>query len=96
MYASLNEDFLNKTKIKAKKDSIDDFGDDGKDNLLYADLAEKIIDTDITEDSISITVETDLGNFSLDIPLTSGNWEILLTLIIRRMNKIKTMMEALK
>jgi hypothetical protein len=96
MYTSLNEDFLNKTKAKAKEDSVAEYGDDGKDKLLYADLADKVIDMEITEDSINIGFETDLGYFSVDIPLTAENWETLLTLMIKRMNKIKTMMEALK
>lgn len=68
MYTSLNEDFLNKTKAKAKEDAIAEFGDDGKDELLYAELAEKVIDIEITDDVLTATVETSLGSFNIDIP----------------------------
>jgi len=97
MYVRLNEKFLEKTKEEAKETAISQMGDeDGKDNLLWEDTVGKIEIEEITDEYICVSIDSKLGYFSVDIPLTSDVLEDLLGVVIKKMNKIKTMLESLR
>jgi len=96
MYVNLNEKFLERTKKKAKEKSISESGDDGKDNLMYEEINENIVIDEITDEHILVSIDSDLGYISFEIPLTADVLEDLLGMVIKKMNKIKTLIESLK
>lgn len=97
MYVNLNEQFLEKSKKEAKEVAIAQFGEEGKDNLLYEDTAEDVLqELEIGDAKITVGIENELGYFSFDIPLDTDALEQLLTVVIKRMNKIKTLLESVK
>lgn len=98
MYVNLNEQFLEKTKEKARKESIESVGEEeGKHNLMYPETKEdEIHSLEIEDNQITIDIENELGYFSFTIPLDADTLEQLLTVVIKRMNKIKTLLESVK
>lgn len=96
MYANLDEKFLRKTTEKAREESVASIGDDGKDDLMYPDLNDKIEEFNIAENEIELSVSNELGFFSIRIPLDSDDLEQMLSIVIKKMNKIKTMLESMK
>ncbi|MHA1852526.1 MAG: hypothetical protein ACTSUF_03355 [Candidatus Heimdallarchaeaceae archaeon] len=96
MYVNLDKEFIERTKLKANKEAISEMGEDGKNCLLYAELQEKIESIEITENEIIIDVDTELGYFSLSIPIDTEFLEQLLSVVVKKMNKIKTLLETLK
>lgn len=71
-------------------------GDAGKGFIIYPELKDSIDDLEITEDNIDVMVSNELGSFSITIPLDSPMLEKILTVTIKKMNKIKSMIESLK
>lgn len=96
MYISLDKAFLEKNKAKAIEASINMSGKEGNDTLLFEETTDSIEELDIKEDSIEVIVSNELGYFSLEIPLDTSDWETLLGIVIKRMNKMKTLLETLK
>lgn len=97
MYVNINEQFLEKTKEEARKESIEVVGEeDGKHNLVYQETKDEIEELNIEDDKIEISFSNELGYFSFNIPLDTNALEQLLSVTIKRMNKIKTLLESLK
>ena len=96
MYVNLDKQFLEKTKEEANKDAIADTGDEGKNELLYAELTDELENFEITDDEISVAFSNKLGYFSVTIPIDADALEQLISVTIKRMNKIKTLLETLK
>lgn len=95
MYLSLDKSFLEKTMASANKDAITEFGDDGKDLLLYKNLDDTNVEIEVTESTINISFDNKLGFFSMEIP-TDEVMEDIVAMAIKKMNKIKALMETLK
>jgi hypothetical protein len=98
MYVNINENFLTKNKAEAKKQAIADFGEDTT-QLVFTDtdIGNDIIQSlEISDEKITVDVENNFGWFSVDIPIDVDLLEQLLTLTIKRMNKIRTLLESLK
>lgn len=98
MYISLNKLFLEKTQEEANKEAIAELGNDGKNLLIYSNnLSVRIDSLGIDDDgTISVTFTTNLGDFSVEIPLDNNTLELILSAVIKRMNKIKTLLESLR
>lgn len=97
MYANIHEKYIIKHKETAKKEAIAIFGEkDREDMLIFDEVSPDTIDEiEFEDDKINITFSNDMGSFSIEIPLDGSDWERLLSVIIRRMNKIKTLIENL-
>ena len=97
MYANMDDKFLVKTRKEASKQAIEEMGtEDGKDYLIYPELKDSIDNLEFEEGNISVMVSNELGCFSFDIPLDTLALEQILSIAIKKMNKIKTMLESLK
>jgi hypothetical protein len=97
MYANLDEDFLAKTKDKAKEQAVSEMGkENAKDCLIYSELKDDFDEISFEDESINVTVSNNLGSFTFEIPLNSAAFEEILSIVIRKMNKIKSMLESLK
>lgn len=99
MYISINGKFFDKHRAKAKQLSIDERGEGEQkenDSLLWEELETSIDNLEITEDEINIGMNNDLGYFSISIPLDSSIVEQILEVTIKKMNKIKSLIQNLK
>ena len=99
MYISINGKFLDKHRAEAKATSIANIGEEDQkdeDSLTWEDLNATVEDMEINENDISFSATTDLGYFSIEIPIDSDFVEQILDLTIKKMNKIKTMIQSLK
>lgn len=99
MWTQINGKFLDKVRETAKKTAIDNIGEESQkeeDSLVWEDLETAIDTLEISEDEISISVSNALGYFSIDVPLDSGTLEEILAVTIKKMNKLKSLIENLK
>ena len=97
MYVHLDENFIKRTRDDARKTSIGAIGkEEGKSDLLWEELADTIDSIEIEDDNIGIAISNELGTFSIDIPLDSKLFKLFLTVVIKRVNKIKTMLESME
>ena len=97
MYLNIDEKALEKTKEKARKDAISEMGEDsGKYSLLYDNTKDTIEETEIDDDKIKVSVSNDLGFFFIEIPIDTFLLEQILSFSIKKMNKIKSLLETLK
>jgi hypothetical protein len=100
MYINLNADFLEKTKANANKEAIAEMGEgeqEGKNKLLYPETKQDIVESiEIEYNKITIAISNELGWFDFTIPLDTNTLEQILSVVIKRMNKIKSILESLK
>lgn len=96
MYINIDEKFFEENKEKAREESIANIGDEGKENLIFDTEKDNIDHIEVDNDMLTIGINTELGYFSLDIPIDSFLIETIIGEVIKRMNKFKTMLEALK
>jgi hypothetical protein len=96
MYVCLSESFLEKNKEEAKQEAITELGKDDNNSLLFSELPDTINDFAIDNNVLTIGIDTKLGFFSIDITLDAEKQELLLSMVIKQMNKIRTMLETLK
>lgn len=95
-YINLEKEFLEKNKIEMEKLSISEIGEDGKDCLRYDDDCIGHID-EINPDSISVTLEASkIGYISFDVKLDDDDYIQLIENAVKKMNKLKNIMESLK
>lgn len=95
MYAQIDGKFLEKTESEAIKEALSNDSDD-KNQLLYPELKDTIEEVNIDENKIEIVLTNGLGYFSISVPLDSKIIEDLLSVTLKKMNKIKALIEALK
>ena len=98
MYATIHENFIKNNRKKAFNEAIDMFGVEGReDMLIFEDVEPNTLkEIGIHDDSIEVVLNNNMRSFSFNIPLDSDDWEKLLSVMIKRMNKIKSLMESLK
>jgi hypothetical protein len=94
MYITLNEEYLDKTRKEAKKEAE---SNEMKDNLMYDGTGTDVITIEeVTDTEIHISVENKLGYFTIDVPITTDFLEDIVALSIKKMNKIKALLESVK
>jgi len=97
MYLNLNEAYLEKNKEKARELSISEVGEiDGKKQLTFNFDNETLENLEIEDDHIQADFDSPIGWISVRVPLDVGALEQLLEVVIRRMNKIKTLLQSVK
>jgi len=97
MYINIDSKFLDKNREKANKEAIANVGEeDGKDSLVFNLDKESIESIEVDEDNLRVSIANDLGYFGIDIPLNDFLMQNIISEVIKRMNKFKTMLEALK
>lgn len=64
--------------------------------MTAKDIEEEIQSLEIEDNKITIDIQNELGFFSITIPIDTETLEQILSVAIKRMNKIKTMLETLK
>jgi len=97
-YINLNQEFYNKTLKEAEKEAISIMGDEakGKDAQWTFDNI-NVEDWELDESgNLWIAMDTKLGYVSMTIPITDDMMESLISMITKRLNKFKSMIESLK
>lgn len=94
MYLSLDKKFLEKTKEKAIQQDIDDGGEGH--SLLWSDLEDTIDRFEIIDDNLFVSVSSKAGYISFEIPIDHENMETLLLVVLKKLNKLKTLIESTK
>jgi len=98
MYIWLNLDFLEKNKKKAKETAISLAAEEGENAMCWEELDFKIeecyIDSD--NDTIHVSIDSDLGYFILEIPIELNMLESMVALAVKKLNKVKTLLETIK
>jgi len=99
MWININGKFLDKERASAKESEIANMGEEEQkenDTLLWENLESSFDTIEITEDEMTIAVSNKLGYFSIDIPIDSAMLEEILAVTIKKMNKLKSLIENLK
>ena len=91
MHVSINEEFLDKTRKEAKAN-----GEPGMLEYGSKALYDKITEMQVTDDFAYYTIRNELGVFFIQIPLDNKFFSLALPIVIKQMNKIKTLIESLK
>jgi len=96
-YIRLNEKYLEENKQKAKETSLS-WDKENKDMLLFDEaIKETVTIGEITEGGIlCLDSDSDLGFISLSIQLDNDNLMTIANIIVKRMNKFKSVLESLK
>ncbi|MDO8623184.1 MAG: hypothetical protein Q7R52_02965 [archaeon] len=98
-YISIDKEFFEKTKEKAFEREKEQNGEDAK-SYLYEDknLGSETITIDEIQDNgtISFNIINDLGYFSFELPLDDDNLIGIVSIITKRLNKFKSVLESLK
>jgi hypothetical protein len=95
MYAEIDDKFLIRTRKEAIEEALAT-DTENKNKLLYPELNDGIEKFDIEEDKIEIGISNSLGFFSFDIPLDANILVQMVTIAIKKMNKVKAFMESIK
>jgi len=96
MEAWLDRKFFDKNKAGALVADIEASGDKEAYSYLFKDLKAEIDELEIHEDYIFVSLSNNLGSFNFRIPLGIQDFITMMELTIKRMNKIKTILEAMK
>jgi len=97
VYLSLNKSFVEKNLEKWHRAAIDELGEEGKDQLLFYDDAEARLELSESDASFEVFVpDPILGYISLTVTPNSDEWIDLITVLVKRMNKFKAVLEGLK
>ncbi len=95
MYVNLDSVYLKKHWDSARSDAkAEGFDEDGKD-MLFAEIGSDP-EVEISEKEISAHVSTDLGFFSMSIPIEGVLLEKILEIAVKRMNKMRSALQALE
>lgn len=96
-YINIDGKFFDSTREKARKDEIASSGEEDSDSLLWEDLKEETRIEEINEDgSINLVYNSDLGYISLVAYLDDDDLVRLVNIAIKKMNKLKSVLESLK
>jgi hypothetical protein len=101
MDISLDLDFLDGARkdmmSKGNKDlEYDKESKDWNSHGIIENIKDEMVDFEITDTKIEVTVANDMGCFSFEIPLTNDVLECIVVATIKKMNKIKSLIESLK
>lgn len=98
MYVTLSKKFLEKEKGKAAKEALKAFPNDDyvSDTLLWSDLEADLDIEEITDKCLKINIDSEMGYFSIEIPLDMETLVELIEILAKKVNKIKTILEASK
>jgi len=104
-YLSIDEEVLNQTREYAKKESRETFDDEkvAERTLLYSELEFHIDNIEIDRDDDTMCACGELyldgkefGFISIEIPITLDLLGDMVSVAVKKMNKVKTLLESLK
>lgn len=100
MYASINKDWFLKNEKEALEESIANLGEEeGKNNLVFPELKDDFTVGEILledDGKIHVDLENKLGYFSIEIPIDDELEIALIEQGVKKLNKLKTILEATK
>ena len=100
MYVALTKSFLEKNKEQALKTAKEEYGEmeDGADTYLWTDIPDGFHEIEFKEgqEEIHVGVECDLGYFTMDVPISLDIQLEIVKSLTKKLNKMKTVMEAMK
>jgi len=94
LYVHANVDFLEKTYESAKKRALEEF-EDTRSGAVW-ELDGKIVDWAIEDNRIQLSVDSDFGYISIDFTPDSEMIEQLAAMLVKKFNKLKTILEAVR
>jgi hypothetical protein len=92
VYVSINKEFFEKHKTELEAESIANGDENG---FLHSDEMEGEVE-EISDESICVKCDNDIGYISMDVKLTTEDWINLMELAVKKLNKFKTVLEGLK
>ena len=98
-YLSLKKEFLDKNSKEAEAESISNMGEeDGKGYLIFNfdESNVEIEEIDESKSQLSVRSTTDLGDIYLTVELTVDSLISLIEVATKKLNKVKTVLEAVK
>lgn len=99
IYIATTEKALFKAKKQMKEEAIKSYGEDEvEDNLIFAQdgILLKEEEVDVEEGTIAVSGNSELGFIRLDITLDTDITLKLIELATKKLNKFKTLLEAVK
>lgn len=101
VYIDLNKGFLDNNRASAQKEAENTYGNytESKTQLIFSDLIkeDEYEITEITQDGeVSINFTNELGYFSFDFNLDYDQLVELIAVLVKKLNKMKAVVEGLK
>ncbi len=96
LYLSLEEEFLNKNKEQMKGEAKAELGNDGEGKLLYVPDPIAVRIEEIDDTTISLVSEGKHGYICMSATLGTDEMIKLLEIATKKLNKLKTVIEAVK
>jgi hypothetical protein len=96
VFLNLDKVYLDKHTKSANEESIAMLGEEGKDTLVFdLDMA-TIVSTEINDSDITIDFDTKLGAITVEVPMDGLFLEQLISSAVKRLNKMKSLLESIK
>jgi hypothetical protein len=97
VYLNIDKEFFEKNKNKAEKQSIEELGDEGKNNLIFDIINDEVNIEEIDDTGkISISSKSDFGWVYTDVKLDNDDMLRLIELFVKKLNKFKSLLESIK
>ena len=94
LYLHINKEYLNKTKKEANKKSKED--DEESKDYLWEDLNFKLECIELNNGKLSVSGETDLGFIGLDFHLDMDIAIEVIKFYMKKLEKLKSVLESTK
>lgn len=98
MYVNLNKEWLLKNIPVGESNAKEEFGEEAKDQILFSELEENevCLEIDSERQELNVSFDSQLGYFSIDIPISDEDLITLIEIVTKKINRFKTALEALK
>ena len=97
IYLSLDKKQFDSKKLKALKDAKDEFGEEEDEQYLFSSLTLESNEFSFDGNELYISGELEgLGYLSMTLPLSTDDAITFIEEYVKKMNKIKTILEAAK
>ena len=95
VYLSLDKEYVEKNKEKMNKEAIEEFGEECKNDLLYAD--DKLAEVEEIDDNLILTAEcdTEIGYISVGVELKDDDVLKIIEILTRKFENYKEVLEKL-
>jgi len=97
MYARIDKSYIDKHAEGARESAVKQFGEeDAGDDLLFEDVEMKSVEAEVEDEKIDFSLDTEMGYISFEWSPDVDELIGIIELAVKKSNKIKTMLEAIK